>query len=471
MFKTLPTLGILVICLTVACGTKNGPPSITSTNNVADAGDAGDAGMDATFDPQPGKLGHESPQQCASCHEQHYDDWQGSMHAYATTDPIWQAMIAKGIEETQGELDQFCIQCHAPVASKNDMTPVTLADDGLHKFDLDRSNPLVDDGVVCVTCHAIDKAEKTLNAGFTLQRQTYYGPTGNEAAQEAHPIEQSSLLVSSQMCGTCHNVVNPKGALLENTFSEWYGSENNSGNPDTEKSCQDCHMPVFTGEIVDGVEKEIHRHQFVGVDLALVDFPKKDEQYQLVEDLLRSVAEMDIVRTDDQDGNAAFRVNVTNVNNGHALPSGSTADRQVWVHVVVKNEAGDVIFESGMLDPNGDLMDRVPNHSATPNGDPDLLLWGSLLFDESDEHVNFPWQAARAQELLLQPGQTGWREYEFPIDPVRGQRVTINATLRYRTFPPFLVRTLEEEGRMSVKLSDKIPIVDMAEAELSFVVQ
>lgn len=407
-----------------------------------------------------------SPEYCGSCHKEHFKDWEGSMHAYATTDPIYLAMLEKGIKDTEGKIDQFCIQCHAPVASKNGLTPV-YEENGTWKVDFDMSEPTIGHGVVCVTCHTMESVEATKNAEFTLTERTLFGP--GATGQEAHKIEASPLLQNPLMCGTCHNVVNPKGALIENTFSEWYASEYNDGVGE-DKTCQDCHMPAFEGEIVQGKTRTLHRHTFVGVDLALVeDFPDKERQRRLVEELLRSCGKLEVAMSDTTT-RPGIRVSVTNINNGHALPSGSTADRQVWVHLTVTDAQGNKVLESGMLDANGDLMDRVTGHSLTPDGDPDLLAWGSFMFGENDEHVNFPWEAKRSQDFLLQPGQKGWREYEIP-EGYSGQTLTAHAVLRYRTFPPFLIRELIAEGYLAPDaLPFGIPIVDMAETTFEFVV-
>lgn len=405
-----------------------------------------------------------SPEDCAECHVQHFDDWEGSMHAYATKDPVFQAMLAKGVADTNGKLDQFCIQCHAPVASKIGQTPVVV-EDGKARMDLDMENPIIGHGVVCVTCHATESVQATVNAEFTLSKDTLFGPTGSQESQGPHKMEQSDLLSSSLVCGSCHNVVNPNGALIENTFSEWYAGPFNSGNPETDKSCQDCHMPVFEGEIVPETEKTIHRHRFVGVDVALIDdFPDKEEQFQLVDALLKSVAELKVQRVEDKDGKLALRVDVTNANNGHALPSGSTADRQVWVHLQVHTNEGDLVFESGMFDANGDLMDRVEKHSLTPDGDPELLVYGSFMFDAEGNHVNFPWEAHRSQDFLLQPGQTGWREYLIEKEKFHGASgLIVTATLKYRTFPPFIIRILKEEGHLAEDaVPNRVPVVEMA---------
>lgn len=423
------------------------------------------------------ELLHKSPEDCGSCHEVHLEDWSGSMHAYATKDPIFVAMLQKGIKETEGKLDQFCIQCHAPVASKLGDTPV-VEDSGVHQMPLDRTIPIVEHGVVCTTCHATTSVEATLNAEFTLEQgAVLYGPSGSDAANEAHvsagfgEVKSSSLLTQSLVCGSCHNVVNPKGALLENTFSEWYAGPFNTGDPSSDKNCQDCHMPLVEDEVVKGSTRMMRRHTFVGVDLALIDdFPQKDRQLKLVEELLQQAADLKLQRVNTVNTGIALRVDVKNINNGHALPSGSTADRQVWVHVEVFDQHGELVFESGMMDENGDLMDRVDGHSVTPDGDPDLLMYGSLLFDEEGHHVNFPWQASRSQDFLLQPGQTGWREFRIEPEHLDGvTSVMVRATLNYRTFPPFLIQQLKDEGFLGQdEVPTRVPVVEMATRTISF---
>jgi hypothetical protein len=52
-----------------------------------------------------------------------------------------------------------------------------------------------------------------------------------------------------------------------------------------------------------------------------------------------------------------FRVQVRNGTDGHNVPTGLIAERLVWLHVAVRDAAGAVVFESGDLDPNGDLRD------------------------------------------------------------------------------------------------------------------
>src|SRR5438270_6561801 len=49
------------------------------------------------------------PEACKECHADHYREWSGSMHAYATDDPVFRAMNARGQRETNGALGTFCV--------------------------------------------------------------------------------------------------------------------------------------------------------------------------------------------------------------------------------------------------------------------------------------------------------------------------------------------------------------------------
>ena len=483
MYTRHPSIGWAVlfslVCISVfwtACSPST-PTELPPAELPVDSKDAGSSDKVVTKDGKPNafhQIGKMSPEQCGKCHVSHYQDWSGSMHAYAAKDPIYIAMLKKGLEETKGKLGQFCIQCHSPTASKFKLVPIVKDKDGVHKPQLDMSNFLVSHGVQCVTCHSISKVTKTLNAGFVLSKTHYYGPTGSAASNKAHPMKKFTGLKNSFLCGTCHNVVNPKGALLENTFSEWYGSDFNSDDPAKRKTCQDCHMPSYKGEVTKGGPvKTLHRHRFVGVDQALIPgFPKKKEQAELVKKLLQSCARLTVERTEDVGEEIAIVASVRNINNGHNLPSGSTADRQVWVHLTIRDKVTKTkLFESGMLDKNGDLMDRIPGHSLEPNGDPFLLMFGQFLFDENGKHVTFPWQAKTTKDVLIAPGQVRWREYFLPKANVKGKTLEVTAILNYRTFPPFLIRTLINEGYLKKNAITPVPIIEMARVTKTFVIR
>src|SRR5262245_18261235 len=100
-----------------------------------------------------------SPGACRTCHPRHYQDWSGSMDAYATDDPAFLAMNRRGQEETGGQLGDFCVKCHAPMAVREGLTT-----DGLNLESLPREYK----GVTCFFCHTADAVEGDHNAPLRL---------------------------------------------------------------------------------------------------------------------------------------------------------------------------------------------------------------------------------------------------------------------------------------------------------------
>ena len=81
------------------------------------------------------------------------------------------------------------------------------------------------------------------------------------------------------------------------------------------------------------------------------------------------LGEVVVERADD--GGVKFRVEVKNGTNGHNVPTGFDAERVVWLNTTVTDNAGVVVYESGDLDPNGDVRDShsvyVHNGAVPPD--------------------------------------------------------------------------------------------------------
>src|SRR5262245_62072974 len=102
--------GLLGMSGFVACSSKNEPPPSAPLLSRAELLD---------------------PTSCQKCHADHYKDWSGSMHAYASDDPVFIAMNKRGQRETNGALGAFCVNCHAPMAVNEKATT-----DGLNLADV-----------------------------------------------------------------------------------------------------------------------------------------------------------------------------------------------------------------------------------------------------------------------------------------------------------------------------------------------
>ena len=58
----------------------------------------------------------------------------------------------------------------------------------------------------------------------------------------------------------------------------------------------------------------------------------------------------------DTDG-IKFKVKVRNGTDGHGVPTGFDAERLAFLRVTVTDPSGNTVYQSGDLDPNGDLRE------------------------------------------------------------------------------------------------------------------
>jgi mono/diheme cytochrome c family protein len=73
--------------------------------------------------------------------------------------------------------------------------------------------------------------------------------------------------------------------------------------------------------------------------------------------LLRNGYGLGEVRITEKAKGLEFDVEVKNLTDGHSVPSGLIAERNVFLQVTVSDAEGTVVFRSGDLDPNGDVRD------------------------------------------------------------------------------------------------------------------
>jgi hypothetical protein len=326
------------------------------------------------------------PQTCRSCHVDHYEQWAASIHAYASDDPVFRAMNARGQRETGGQLGSFCVKCHAPMALAQGATTNGLNLDTV---------PQALHGVTCFFCHTIDKVTGSHNAAVSLSgdlvmRGEYSNPVTNSAhASSYDALHDRAQAQSASMCGACHDIVSPPGANIERTFSEWQASVYATPQGDT---CVQCHMvPSATpGPIaqVPGANlpaRNTTAHDFPAVDVALSPgFPNVTNETASVIQALQATIQVALCVTTP----GAVRVLVDNVSAGHSWPSGATQDRRAWAEVIASLK-GKMIYQSGVV------AEGTPITSVT--GDPDLWLLRDCMFGTNGAQVDMFWQAATTQ--------------------------------------------------------------------------
>jgi len=320
------------------------------------------------------------PESCAECHKKHYQDWSGSMHAYAADDPLFLAMNKSGQREAQ--IGKFCVNCHAPMAVRTGATT-----DGLNLDTLPKKLK----GVTCYVCHSVDAVMGTHDNPLHLAEDgVMRGQLSDPVANTAHAASYSTLLdrdrlESAQLCGSCHDIVNDHGANVERTFAEWQGTV--YPQPKVGQTCSGCHMfqakDLQPAAEAPGVfSRKVHSHQFQGVYVALTPFPEADAQKTAVQAFLHDTLQSALcVRGIGE--STTLRVYLDNVAAGHKWPSGAAQDRRAWVEL--NAYAGDTpIYQSGVALPGADV---------TKLADPDLWLLRDCMFDDQGQETHMFWNA------------------------------------------------------------------------------
>lgn len=329
------------------------------------------------------------PTTCKECHDDHYADWAGSMHAYASDDPVFRAMNARGQRETGGELGSFCVKCHAPMALAEGATT-----DGLNLDEV----PDQLKGVTCFFCHTVDEVQGDHNNPLHLaddltMRGRYDDAVDNDAHRSAYSdLHNGDKKASATLCGSCHDIVVNDHAHIERTFAEWQGSVFST---DLGASCDQCHMdkslhPQPIADAPGVFAREFHSHKFPGIDQALTPFPHADQQKAAIQKLLNTTVQsaLCVVTVGQQ---SAVRVVFDAVGAGHNFPSGSAQDRRVWAEVTAY-QGDQVMYQSGHI-PDG--------QAVTDSDDPDLWLMRDCMTDKDGAPVDMFWQADDSESNAL----------------------------------------------------------------------
>lgn len=403
--------------------------------------------------PQYKLTDFERAEACSTCHPQYFDEWNGSMHRYSTSDPIW--MLANNAIQASmnGGLGKTCFQCHAPLGFLTDNTKPT--------FQFSELNEQVREGITCDFCHVLRPPFKTTDQHieYTLQPgRIKYGTLDNPVAAGVHENGYDASYDRSESCRQCHDLI-VNHIPLEITFTEWQNSPWGAMSVE----CQDCHMQTYTGRAAIGgpVRDNLHRHDFVGVDVAITDFPNKPQQHASIDSLLKNSATLSVDAPAQVNVSESVKVAVTVYNDktGHNLPTSVFFNRQMWIEVTAW-KGTDTVYRSGHLDANGDLMDA--NSALNPNADPDLTIFNGALFKNGE-----PSNVVQLDSLVnktIPPFGSHTANYVFQPDAVGTWNIKVR--LLFRPFGPYLFRSLDAGQYVS-----ELPIFEMNTETRQVVVQ
>ena len=400
------------------------------------------------------------PETCTECHAGHVREWRSSMHAYAVDDPVFVAMNARGQEETDGELGDFCVGCHAPLAVREGFT-----DDGMNLDEL----PEELRGVTCYFCHTAASISEQHDNPLGLPANnpllpgdpvTMLGGLHGAKRPSAHDVAYSPLhdgdrVESGAFCGGCHDIVTDRGVHLERTFQEWERSFIGSPelrNPPPEdieserQTCIECHMDARDGLAAETDEfpteartRGVHSHMTPGIDTALTDWPDVDIQVKAIECLMRAGVKLRIYPhpvTPEVELEAEV---------GHHFPTGASLDRRFWVEVTAWNAEGEVVLEEGKLqspsDPEPDTF-MLRDHALGAGGQEVHMFWEAA--PSADNEKGFTANTVPAQGPDVFDHTLRISEYRTRAEPAR-----IEARLMMRPVGHDVLDDLLRSGHLS----------------------
>jgi hypothetical protein len=418
----------------------------------------------------PGALTREQlrdPETCKDCHPRHYREWSGSMHAYAAQDPVFLAMNRRGQRETDGELGDFCIKCHAPMAVVDNLTR-----DGL---DLEQL-PDIDRGVSCYFCHNVIGIEGDHNALLTLaDDRTMRGPIQDPLQPAAHRAEYSEIFEdtdpqSPAMCGGCHDIVTPSGVHLERTFQEYKNgifSKSATGEPPAFDSCAGCHMRPEQGfAAVGGPQRTVHEHLWPGVDVALTDFPHRAAMRSAVEDCQLGATSISFFTLEVTPPDLfSFQMET---GAGHNQPSGAAQDRRMWLEFLAYDENGELMEEisSGNIG-DGEIEEKP---EGDPRHDPQLAMFRDRIYDAQGKPVHMFWEAEKSaahptgyESHTLPPATTTYVQgrhtvlKQYRASGPDGLPARVTARLRMRPIGLDVLQDLVDSGDLDPAIVAEMP--------------
>lgn len=328
-----------------------------------------------------------------------YDDWRSSMMANSAKDPFWRAKVTHEILVNPShslELQDKCTSCHAPTGHYQSK----LRDHQLHYTLADLyADTLGLDGVNCQACHAMSPERiGDLHSGElkydTNNLRVAYGPY--EFIFDSPMIEFVGItpeygehILDAGLCAGCHtlitNTVDLEGNFTGNTFveqatyHEWLNSRYDEEHDNI--TCQGCHMEQIEDEVVISANYQFLSpkspfglHELAGANVSMLKLMKNNRTALGIEATaenfdstiaatLRMLQHKTLdlhLQTGILNGDSVdFQVHLAN-KAGHKFPSGYPA-RRAWIEFKVENEAGDLLFHSGGINPDFSLSDEDAN--------------------------------------------------------------------------------------------------------------
>lgn len=309
-----------------------------------------------------------------------------------------------------------------------------------------KNSPAAKDGVTCQDCHmGIEPGRILADKGDPEFEKTNYA--FGSAAKVGSLTTEPRKLTNHLFSGPDYSVLPPAlfpfnvDAIKEEsekedptarglaTIREWleFDWKAGWGTDDFEDSvADDYEFP----ERWDSVDDRYDARDIVDANLALLE-ESRVNRLKLLQNGYK-IGEIEVKRASSKKG-IGLRVEVQNGTDGHNVPTGFDGERLVWLFVQLHDSDGNLIYQSGDLDPNGDVRDLhslyVHNHELPL--DKDLFSLQSKFITrnvrggerEQVLAVNYspsplPFLRPEPRSTTLQGRPSGARKHKVGIPPL-----------------------------------------------------
>ncbi|MBK6765514.1 MAG: T9SS type A sorting domain-containing protein [bacterium] len=361
--------------------------------------------------------------------------WRSTMMANSAKDPLWRAKVATELAQFPQHSDLIqnrCTVCHVPAGYTQNLWD----EDSTYTFAQLDNDPLARDGVTCTACHQIQPGNlgtpESYNGGYQITGdRDIFGPypdplTGPMVNFVNFNAVHSPHVNTSELCAACHTLMTPTldqagnviGEFPEQTpYIEWKNSFYSQG---AQVSCQSCHMrTTVNGQDISlmppphqVIREPYYQHLFVGANVTMLEMLRDNAEAlgvtaqaqhfdTTIAEAQRSLRDLSCdldLESEPRADSTIVHVTITNLT-GHKLPTGIPL-RRMWLHLEARDAAGNLVFESGRPDDNGEIVgydaEYEPHYDMITNED-QVQVYEAVLGDDQGQRT---WTLLRAATHL-----------------------------------------------------------------------
>jgi len=400
---------------------------------------------------------------CGSCHTDAHAQWRQSAHGTAFREPFYQKNV-KDLQSQKGiEFTRHCESCHNPAA---------LFSGALTKNSKVK-RPFDDDGVSCIACHSIQSVNGRGIGGYLMGEPALLvkedgtrmlaGVTDQQILDDIPSHRRAimrPLLKTPEFCGACHKSQVPRelndykflrafmvaDELQQSSFSK------ESPHPfyvRDKETCNSCHMKREPAPLFDVSAKKgtLVSHRWAAANTAIPTFYKWKDQLDAVTKFLEDdklgvdifairrkapgVSAEEFIAPVNRSNftisggdRITAEVVITNKNIGHSFPPELRDFYEAFVEFIVSNDAGNTLYRSGFIKPNGYLDESAHNYKT-------YLVKADGTYNDK-HHI---WRTrAFAQNNQINSGRSDVARYQFHVPADATGTLHLTARVRYRRF-------------------------------------